>query len=119
MSQDSDASREWMMLALQRQNDRRQRVLLETSFALVAVGVLVLFRLPRLPVVGVRRFGGGALLGFGGWLDFAAHRAWKDCAAAIEGGFPQAPRRWPRGLHVGVEATFFVASVLLLFAHRR
>jgi hypothetical protein len=101
------------------ENDQRLRSFVEVSFLLVAVGVLSLFVLPRFPVHGVRRLGGGALLGFGGWLDFAAHREWKENSVAIA----QDRTPWigllPRRAHAGLLAAAGLAALALLAGHRR
>lgn len=101
------------------EDDQRLRSFVEISFLLVAVGVLSLFVLPRFPVRGVRRLGGGALLGFGGWLDFAAHREWKENTAAIAQDRTPWVGLLPRRAHAGLLAAASLAAVALLVGHRR
>ena len=68
------------------ENDLRRRRFTEAAFLIVGAGVFLLLVVPRLPVHGVRRLGGGLLLGFGLWLDMAATREWREAGAAIAAG---------------------------------
>jgi hypothetical protein len=54
--------------------DRRRRLFTQAAFLIVSAGVVLLLVAPRLPVHGVRRLGGGLLLGFGVLLLEFAHR---------------------------------------------
>ena len=93
-------------LAAQIESDRRRRRFTEAAFAIVGAGVVLLVVVPRLPVHGVRRLGGGLLLGFGAWLDLAANREWRSATAALSANRPVAfgrlPGRWASGLATGL-----------------
>jgi hypothetical protein len=107
-------------LAAQVESDRRRRRFTEAAFAIVGAGVLLLVVVPRLPVHGVRRLGGGLLLGFGAWLDLAANREWKAAGSALAAGRPvvdlgRLPGRLGSGLVTGVG----LGLLLLELAHRR
>ena len=101
------------------ENDLRHRRFTGAGFLIVGAGVLLLLVVPRLPVHGVRRLGGGLLLGFGLWLDVAATREWKEAAQAIAAGrsvtFGRLPGRVQSGLVTGVG----LGLLLLEFVHRR
>jgi len=97
----------------------RRRRFTEAAFLIVATGVLLLLVVPRLPVHGVRRIGGGLLLGFGLWLDVAATREWREAAAAIAAGRPVSFRRLPGRLQAGMVTGLALGLLLLEFAHRR
>jgi len=101
------------------ENDLRRRRFTEAAFLIVGAGVLLLAIVPRLPVHGVRRLGGGLLLGFGLWLDVAATREWREAAAAIAAGRPVAFGRLPGRLQSGIVSGLGLGLLLLEFAHRR
>jgi hypothetical protein len=106
-------------LADRAENDLRRRRFTEAGFLLVGAGVLLLLIVPRLPVHGVRRLGGGLLLGFGLWLDMAATREWKEAADAIAAGRPVSFGRLPGRLQSGLVTGLGLGLLLLEFAHRR
>ena len=81
--------------------------------------MLLLLVVPSLPVHGVRRLGGGLLLGFGVWLDLAATREWKAATAAIADGRPVTFGRLPGRLQSGFLTGLGLGLLLLEFAHRR
>jgi hypothetical protein len=97
----------------------RRRRFTEAAFVLLGAGVLLLLVVPRLPVHGVRRLGGGLLLGFGLWLDVAATREWRAAAAAIASGRPVTFGRLPGRLQSGIVTGLGLGLLLLEFAHRR
>ncbi|HZQ79942.1 MAG TPA: hypothetical protein VFE55_21620 [Acidimicrobiia bacterium] len=74
---------------------------------------------PRLPVHGVRRLGGGVLVGFGLWLDIAATREWKQATAAIAAGRSVTFGRLPGRVQSGLVTGLGLGLLLLEFAHRR
>jgi hypothetical protein len=100
-------------------SDRRRRRFTEAAFLIVGAGVLLLLVVPRLPVHGVRRLGGGLLLGFGLWLDMAAGREWRETAAALACGRPVTLRRLPGRVWSGLLTGVGVGLLLLEFAPRR
>ena len=106
-------------LAAQIESDRRRRRFTEAAFAIVGAGVLVLMVVPRLPVHGVRRLGGGLLLGFGAWLDLAANREWRSAAAALSANRPVAFGRLPGRLVSGLAFGLGLGLLLLELAPRR
>ena len=89
------------------------------GFLIVGAGVLLLLVVPRLPVHGVRRLGGGLLLGFGLWLDLAAAREWREANAAIAAGRPVAFGRLPGRVQSGILTGLGLGLLLLEFARRR
>jgi hypothetical protein len=101
------------------ENDLRRRRFTEAAFLIVGAGVFLLLVVPRLPVHGVRRLGGGLLLGFGLWLDVAATREWREAAAAIATGRPVSFGRLPGRVQAGIVTGFGLGLLLLEFAHRR
>jgi hypothetical protein len=101
------------------ENDLRRRRFTEAAFLIVGAGVFLLLVVPRLPVHGVRRLGGGLLLGFGLWLDVAATREWKEAAAAIAAGRPVAFGRLPGRVQSGIVTGLGLGLLLLEFVHRR
>ena len=101
------------------ESNLRRRRFTEAGFLIVGAGVLLLLVVPRLPVHGVRRLGGGLLLGFGLWLDVAATREWKEATQAIAAGrcvtFGRLPGRVQSGLVTGLG----LGLLLLEFTRRR
>ena len=75
--------------------------------------------MPRLPVHGVRRLGGGLLLGFGLWLDVAADREWKGATHHLSAGRPVAFGRLPGRVVSGLVSGLGLGLLLLEFAPRR
>ena len=106
-------------LADRSENDLRRRRFTEAAFVVVGAGVLLLLVVPRLPVHGVRRLGGGLLLGFGLWLDLAATREWREANAAIAAGRPLAFGRLPGRVQSGILTGLGLGLLLLEFARRR
>jgi hypothetical protein len=106
-------------LAAQVESDRRRRLFTEAAFAIVGAGALLLLVVPRLPVHGVRRLGGGLLLGFGAWLDLAANREWKAAGSALSAGRPVDFGRLPGRLGSGFVTGVGLGLLLLELAHRR
>ncbi|HVW33015.1 MAG TPA: hypothetical protein VHL53_10790 [Acidimicrobiia bacterium] len=109
----------FIALAAQVESDRRRRRFTEVAFALVGAGVVLLLVIPRLPVPGVRRLGGGLLLGFGAWLDLAAAREWRAVAAALSANRPVAFSRLPGRLVSGLAMGIGLGLLLLELAPRR
>jgi hypothetical protein len=99
--------------------DRRRRLLTEAAFLIVSAGVVLLLVAPRLPLHGVRRLGGGLLLGFGLWLDVAANREWKELATARPTDRPLTLAPLPRRFRSGIVTGLALGLLLLEFAHRR
>ena len=101
------------------ENDLRRRRFTEAAFLIVGAGVFLLLVVPRLPVHGVRRLGGGLLLGFGLWLDVAATREWREANAAVAAGRPVAFGRLPGPVQSGILTGLGLGLLLLEFARRR
>ena len=99
--------------------DRRRRLFTEVAFLIVGAGVVLLLVVPRLPVHGVRRLGGGLLLGFGLWLDMAANREWKELATARATDRLLTLGPLPRRFRSGIVTGLALGLLLLEFAPRR
>ena len=107
------------LLAARVEGDRRRRRFTEVAFLIVGAGVLLLLVVPRLPVHGVRRLGGGLLLGFGAWLDAATNREWKQTVTAISAGRPMTFGRLPGRLGSGIATGVGLGLLLLELVPRR
>lgn len=110
---------DFAVLAAGIESDRRRRRFTEAALAIVGAGVVLLLVMPRLPVHGVRRLGGGLLLGFGLWLDVAADREWKTATHILSAGRPVAFRPLPGRVVSGLVSGLGLGLLLLEFAPRR
>ncbi|HEY4410881.1 MAG TPA: hypothetical protein VGO87_13460 [Acidimicrobiia bacterium] len=81
--------------------------------------MLLLLVFPQLPVHGVRRLGGGLLVGFGLWLDRAATREWRAAASAIAAGRSVTFGRLPGRVQSGLVTGLGLGLLLLEFTRRR